>query len=60
MSAVLTKISRALGSARADGCAPDCSYEYLCDGNGIYYSRQCCYQPDCSYLCGSWFKIGRC
>ncbi|TDE01808.1 hypothetical protein [Jiangella asiatica] len=41
-------------------CPPDCRYEYMCDANGRYYRRQCCFRPDCVYVCESWTLIGSC
>ena len=43
----------------ADGCAPDCVFEYVCT-NHRYYRRQCCYQPDCTRVCDAWVDISGC
>jgi|GEM_PF-6342553 len=43
----------------ADGCAPDCGYDYQCL-NHRYYRRWCCVQPDCSVVCDAWVDISSC
>jgi hypothetical protein len=47
-------------TAQPFSCAPDCTFEFMCDSNHRYYRRQCCYNPDCSYFCGGWSYIGSC
>jgi hypothetical protein len=56
----LSRRSRSTALPMVDGCAPDCTYEYLCDANHRYLRQQCCYRPDCTLSCGSWVVIGSC
>lgn len=64
MTALLTRAaqtfsvrSRTTGRPLLDACAPDCTYQYVCDSSHRLFRRQCCYHSDCIWYCDDWVQI---
>jgi hypothetical protein len=64
MTALLTRAAQTLsvrarptGRPLEDGCAPDCTFQYVCDSSNRLFRRECCYRSDCTVHCDDWVQI---
>jgi hypothetical protein len=63
MTALLVRAAQAVsvrarptGGPLIDSCAPDCTYQYVCDSNHRLFRRECCYRSDCTWYCDEWVQ----